>query len=54
MRGHYNRRPDALRCPVQPSGDSLNLTPDGTANMVVQTVKQLVADNAYQQSGCVS
>ena len=52
-RGHCNGRPHALRCPAQPSGDSLNLTPDGTANMVVQTVKQLVADNAYQQSGCV-
>ena len=37
---------------AQPSGDTLNLTPDGTASMVGQTLLQLIYDNAYQQAGC--
>ena len=36
---------------VQPSGDTLNLTPDDTPGMVTQTLLQLVYDNAYQQAG---
>lgn len=34
-----------------PSGDTLNLIPDGTEEMVVRTVGELIIDNAYQQAG---
>ena len=43
----------AASCGLQydPSGDTLNLTPDGTSTMVEQTLLQLIYDNAYQQPG---